>query len=95
MAVGSFLNRDYLNARVSNVVIGVRNQLDDVLRVYTFFQNENNSDELAAIYSQAELFEINRALAPLAKVARAAHNQDTIPVQDDHFFWADTVTGPN
>jgi hypothetical protein len=95
MAVGSYLNKDYLNSRVSNAVIGLRNQIDDIQRVYAFFENENNADELAAIYTAEELFEIKRVLDPLAKLARAAYAQDTIPVQDNHFYWAFTVTGPN
>lgn len=93
MAVGWPADKTTIDQRAGQVVIALRQALDDVAAFKAFLDRTPDNTLTALGYSSEDVATLKSAITDLAKLRDLARAQATQPAANDFFFFAKQLTG--
>lgn len=92
MGVGYPINKGTLDNRAGYLVISLRQTFEGIDTYAQFLAEHDDAYLIDLGYEQEDCDLLRAAIGALAKLARVARAQDTVPAADNFFFHAKKLT---
>jgi hypothetical protein len=93
MAAGWPADKNTIDQRAGQVVIALRQALDEVVGFKSFLDRTPDPTLAALGYSEGDIATLKSGITDLATLRALAHAQATQPAPNDFFFFAKNLTG--